>query len=59
MGRLVGDLKSMRAAQRQSAALALGAIRYEHCPDVTEKVVHALLSQLEPEVKVSRLLECC
>lgn len=44
----------MRAAQRQSAALALGAIRYGNCPGVTEKAVHALLFQLEPEVKVSR-----
>jgi hypothetical protein len=54
MSRLVGDLKSMRAAQRQSAALSLGAIRYHNCPGATEKAVGALLSQLEPEVKVSR-----
>ncbi|GFZ52002.1 hypothetical protein JCM24511_09773 [Saitozyma sp. JCM 24511] len=49
--KLVGDLNSMRAAQRQSAALALGAIRYGNCPGVTEQAVHALLFQLEPEVK--------
>lgn len=49
--RLIGDLKGLRAAQRQSSALALGAISYERCPASFEPAVQALLAQLDPKTK--------
>lgn len=51
--RLILDIKSIRAAQRQSAALCLGSIRYDRCASHIEKAVGVLLAQLAVGTKVS------
>ena len=52
--RLLVDLKSARASQRQSAALSLGHVRYKPNTVSLESSVQALLSQLESDTKVRR-----
>lgn len=42
-----GLTKSSRAAQRQSYALALGAIDYSKCPRIIQRAVDALLLVLD------------
>ncbi|ORY25084.1 armadillo-type protein [Naematelia encephala] len=49
--KLLGDLRSARAGQKQAATLALGSIRYAQCPSTVEKAVKALLGLMDPIAK--------
>lgn len=53
-GTLLADLKSTRAAVKQSAALTLGYIQYQQCPSAVLKACKALLSLLDPLAKVNK-----
>jgi hypothetical protein len=50
--RLIMDLKSMRAAQRQSSAVCLGSVQYARYPRGVERAVDALMVQLGTGTKV-------
>ncbi|KAL7418710.1 hypothetical protein Q5752_006393 [Cryptotrichosporon argae] len=51
VARLIGDLSSIRAAQKQAAALCLGHVRYALCAASLPRAVDALLAQLAAGTK--------
>ena len=51
--RFLKDLKGIRAAPRQAAALAFGFLNLGHTPQHVARVIGALLFQLDPTAKVS------